>query len=281
MKFSERIGIIKAKDTIQVDYIDDDLKNGLWNAVQVFYLDQVDSKYIDQSSYRDFFYVLWHNFFKLPLDEIDNWYGTTRLQIREWFFRWEWYEVYDFIEYITKIESNTSAEKFIIFCNELLEQELSGYRFINGIIAPITSESEIQEIDEAITNTTNDKLIGVKTHLENALKLIANRDSPDYRNSIKESISAVESISKVLSSGSKNSLGSALDKLKGKIEIHPALERGFKQIYGYTSDSDGIRHALMEESKSDFEDAKYMLVACSAFVNYLIVKADKSGLMNK
>ena len=281
MKFSERIGIIKAKDTIQVDYIDDDLKNGLWNAVQVFYLDQVDSKYIDQSSYRDFFYVLWHNFFKLPLDEIDNWYGTTRLQIREWFFAWEWYEIYDFIEYITKIESNTSAEKFIVFCNELLEQELSGYRFINGIIAPITSESEVQEIDDAITNTANDKLIGVKTHLENALKLIANRDSPDFRNSIKESISAVESISKVLSSGSKNSLGSALDKLKGKIEIHPALERGFKQIYGYTSDSDGIRHALMEESKSDFEDAKYMLVACSAFVNYLLVKADKAGLINE
>ncbi len=281
MKFSERIGIIKAKDTIQVDFMDDDLKNGLWNAVQVFYLDQVESKYIDQSSYRDFFYVLWHNFFKLPLDEIDNWYGTTRLQIREWFYEWEWYEIYDFIEYITKIESNTSAEKFIIFCNELLEQELSGYRFINGIIAPITSESEVQEIDEAITNTANVKLIGVKIHLENALKLIANRDSPDYRNSIKESISAVESISKVLSSGSKNSLGSALDKLKGKIEIHPALERGFKQIYGYTSDSDGIRHALMEESKSDFEDAKYMLVACSAFVNYLLVKADKAGLINE
>jgi len=281
MKFSERIGIIKAKDTIQVDSIDDDLRNGLWNAIQVFYLDEVDAKYIDQSAYRDFFYTLWHNFFKLPLDKLDNWYGTTRLQIREWFFEWEWYEIYDFIEYITKIDSQTSSEDFINFCNDLLEKELSGYRFINGIIAPITSESEVQEIDQAINNSANDKLIGVKIHLENALRLIANRDSPDYRNSIKESISAVESISKVLASGTKNSLGSALDKLKAKIEIHPALERGFKQIYGYTSDSDGIRHALMEESKSDFEDAKYMLVACSAFVNYLIVKADKAGLMNE
>ena len=109
----------------------------------------------------------------------------------------------------------------------------------------------------------------------------ADRESPDYRNSIKESISAVESISKVLSTGSRDTLGGALDKIKGKIKLHPALEKGFKQIYGYTSDTDGIRHALMEEPTCDFEDAKYMLVSCSAFVNYLIVKADKAGIKLK
>jgi hypothetical protein len=29
----------------------------------------------------------------------------------------------------------------------------------------------------------------------------------------------------------------------------------------------------MDESTVEFEDAKYMLVACSAFVNYLLAKA--------
>jgi hypothetical protein len=28
----------------------------------------------------------------------------------------------------------------------------------------------------------------------------------------------------------------------------------------------------------DQEDARYMLVTCSAFVNYLVVKADKAGV---
>jgi hypothetical protein len=59
------------------------------------------------------------------------------------------------------------------------------------------------------------------------------------------------------------------------------LEKGFKQLYGYTSNSDGIRHALMEDHSCDFEDAKYMIVSSSAFINYLIVKADKSGLKLK
>ena len=63
--------------------------------------------------------------------------------------------------------------------------------------------------------------------------------------------------------------------------LHPALEKSFKQLYGYTSDSDGIRHALMDIYNCDFEDAKYMIVSSSAFVNYLIVKADKACLKLK
>jgi hypothetical protein len=278
MRFSERQGIIKAKDALQLDSMDDGLRSGLWNAITLFYFDRTGA-YIHESGYKTLFNNLWHNFFKLPLDTMDNWADTTKLQIRKWFFKWNWYEVYDFIEYITKIESPTNSDRFVEFCNKVLERDRSGYRFINGIIAPITSEVEVKEIDKAINSSSNAKLVGVKTHLENALRMLSDKESPDYRNSIKESISAVESISKVLSSGSKHSLGSALDKIKGKIKLHPALEKGFKQIYGYTSDSDGIRHALMEVSTCDFEDAKYMLVSCSAFINYLTVKADKSGLL--
>ena len=60
--------------------------------------------------------------------------------------------------------------------------------------------------------------------------------------------------------------------------MHTDLKKGFKDLYGWTSDSDGIRHALMEMPTVDAEDARYMLVSCSAFVNYLIVKADKAGI---
>lgn len=278
MKFSERIGILKAKETIQLDYIDDDLRNGLWNSFQIYYLDNINRQFICETYYYDFFKNLWHNFFKLPLDTLDDFKVTVKAQIREWFFNWEWFEVYDFIEFVSKTDSPTDNIEFINFCNGILEKEISGYRFINGLIVPITSESEVSEIDSAISNTGNSSLIGVKTHLETALRKLADRNTPDYRNSIKESISAVESIAKVISNNNRDSLGGALNKIKGKINLHPSLERGFKQIYGYTSDSDGIRHALTEESTCDFEDAKYILVSSSAFINYLIVKANKSGI---
>ncbi len=40
------------------------------------------------------------------------------------------------------------------------------------------------------------------------------------------------------------------------------------KLYGYSSDEDGIRHAILEEKEIGFDEAKFMLVACSGFVNY-------------
>ena len=50
----------------------------------------------------------------------------------------------------------------------------------------------------------------------------------------------------------------------------PSPKGAFDKLYGYTSDADGIRHALLEEDKVTFEQAKFMLVVCSAFTNYVI-----------
>lgn len=42
---------------------------------------------------------------------------------------------------------------------------------------------------------------------------------------------------------------------------------------------DGIRHAILEEPNVGFHEAKFMLVACSAFVNFLISKAEAASLL--
>ncbi|MGH6983986.1 MAG: hypothetical protein ACREEI_07150 [Stellaceae bacterium] len=55
--------------------------------------------------------------------------------------------------------------------------------------------------------------------------------------------------------------------------IHKARQDAFDKLYGYASDADGIRHALLDEEKLTYEDAQFMLVTCSAFVNYLIAVA--------
>ena len=52
--------------------------------------------------------------------------------------------------------------------------------------------------------------------------------------------------------------------------IHPVLEAAFEKLYGYTSDASGIRHAgQIDGPEATFDEAKFMLVACSGFVNYL------------
>ena len=74
----------------------------------------------------------------------------------------------------------------------------------------------------------------------------------------------------------KATLGKAIKKLEeAGVPVHGALKTAFLKLYGYTSDEGGIRHALSEQSTVGQEDARFMLVACSAFVNYLAVKKDK------
>lgn len=101
---------------------------------------------------------------------------------------------------------------------------------------------------------------------------MSDRQNPDYRNSIKESISSVESICKIVTKNDKASLGQALKLIEDQYGLHEALKKSLSQLYGYTSDGDGIRHAMLEESNLTYIDAKFMLVACTNFINYLIDK---------
>lgn len=52
-----------------------------------------------------------------------------------------------------------------------------------------------------------------------------------------------------------------------------ALKDGFLKIYGYSSDADGIRHAMSDVPTLTESDARFMLVSCSAFANFLIERA--------
>jgi hypothetical protein len=284
MNFSQRQGITPSSKPIQIDSMDIELRNGLWNGIQIYVLDSQakSSRYGGETQFHVLCKLIWHHFFKMTLDSIPEYDFKSEEYIKQRFYKAQWFEVYDFLEFIVAIDSNALSlnhEKFKEFCNGIFERDFAGYRFIEDQVSPIINDHEIKEIEESLGTTLRfTTLKGANIHLTEALTKISDRKNPDYRNSIKESISAIESIAKIISNNSKDSLGGALDKIKGKIKLHAALERGFKQIYGYTSDSDGIRHALTEEHNCDFEDAKYMLVSCSAFINYLVVKADKAGI---
>jgi hypothetical protein len=183
--------------------------------------------------------------------------------------------VYDFIECVANIfPVEETNEQFKKTCNQVLEQEISAYRFVGNQIVQITSKKEIAELEEALETP----LKPVRTHIENSLKLLSDRKSPDYRNSVKKSISAVEAICRLITKNKKATLGQALKEVETKVGLHGALEKAFSNLYGYTSSADGIRHSLMDEPTLSFEDAKFMLVSCSAFINYLVSKASKAGI---
>lgn len=271
MHFSQRHGYSLAQKAIQFESMDEELRSGLWNAVHIYLWEQAgigrwqatrDAMIFSAISH------LWHSFFKQPLDTIPYKLSETIQEVRDFFFAAEWFAVYDFVEFIAQHVSQPN--KFRDFCNGILAREKAAYRFAECDIAPISSEAEREAIESALATATG--IPGVSPHLKQALDLLADRQNPDYRNSIKESISAVEGLCRHLTGDDKATLGAALAILEKQGVLHGALKASWSSLYGYTSDADGIRHAMLDQPQLTYVDAKYMLVACSAFVNFMLAK---------
>lgn len=177
--------------------------------------------------------------------------------------------------YYNKLWERYNEPSLFEVTNSFFKRECVGYRFVDEIIVPISDNNEISAINESLSTGYK----SVREHILKANKLLADRDNPDYENSIKESISAVEAICVIITGakGGEATLGKMLKKMEEHgVVIHGALKDAFDKLYGYTSNANGIRHAgNIDGPSSTFEEAKFMLVACCAFINYITSLSSK------
>ena len=274
MSFSERYGY-EPKKPLQLESMDDDLKMAIHNVL-------VEFESSNGIQYYNILYLkIWRDFYVQDANDYYRYnYHIIKKGCEEKYNNLSWNRVYDFLEfYLNNVELkelNTGFDKskteLIEELNAVFEKYNSAYRFVDNKIIPITNQQEIKAIEEAAN--TGKKAIDY--HLKRAIEIFANKEHKDYVNTIKEAISAVEATVNFINGTEGKTLSDGLDILKEKKSIHPALCDAFKKIYGYTSDKkSGIRHCIFDGTDCipDFTDAKYMLVACSAFINYLLSKA--------
>lgn len=192
----------------------------------------------------------------------------------------QWYLKLNLIEFIIGYLDRRGSEilayhsimnNYIGELNSEFKRHNFAYRIVDKKIVEITSENEIVSIETAIADSTNN----IRLHLNKALELYSLRPYGDYRNSIKESISAVEAYCREKTN--EETLGKALNKLESLgITIPKMLKVAFDKLYAYTNQPDtGIRHALMDDEGKytpSNEEALFMLVSCSSFLNYLNAK---------
>lgn len=272
--FSERYGYKKVNDVIIKETITLEIKNTICN-----WYDELEECLLEE--YFELEKHLWIFFLNKRKADL---YGLYKPQSVIVPFildeEQEWYLKLDIIEKtIAFLSKNNYISKeymlhFIEALNNNFERLHFGYRIIENKIVEINSAEEIYSIENALRNTQSI----VKRHLNTALELYAIKPEGDYKNSIKESISAVEAFCREKTDA--NDLGKALRKMESKgFVIHPELRKGMEKFYHYTNDKrTGIRHALMDETGEyipSSEEALYMLVTCSVFINYLLVKESK------
>jgi hypothetical protein len=273
MKFSQRAGLQPTKLEVQISTVSPELRNRLWNVLHITNWNSVRYDWLGAPSNEDLqilFRKLWNDYFKRRIDELPILCRSAINELREYFIGCQWFQVYDLIEFVSdSTASGYSRTDFMNSCNAVLAEELSAYRFVAGKIVPISAKEDVAAIEAAIAQTAS-LFPTASQHLQAAISLLARKPNPDYRNTIKESISAVEALCNAVTGEPHGTLGQALKVLD--FRVHPALGLAFEKLYGYTSDAEGIRHALMDEQNLQQEDALFMLVACSAFIGYLVSK---------
>lgn len=269
--FSERQGYTKPSDIIIREQITPEIQNAILSCYDRFEEELSDSPY--GYVYSGIENHIWTHF----LNKRGGLYGSDMSVLCTYIDNKanEWYKKLDIIEYSIKCLytcAESSNSQYLFQLVDKLVEQLNGrfaqlnfaYQIVDKEIIEITAKEEIETIEEALYDSKDN----IKTHLSKALELYAQRPTGDYRNSIKESISAVEAISRNITE--ENVLN--FKKLEEKGVIVPSvLRQAFEKLYGYTNDrSTGIRHALMDDANApQAEEALFMLVSCSAFVNYL------------
>ena len=293
MRFSQRNGMASVREKLQVDEFDEGTRNVIWNETLIYLKGTFKCDLVIKRLRLDVF--------ELPIDSspIITQYGAggvghiRHVDYLDWLQDRIQYgdvaEVLDIVEYFadqdradawgqeygSSIYGGLGAPVCALPCekiDDLFAGMCVGYRFVNGVLCRIVSEEEIKSIESAINESPD----AVAEQLNKALLSFADREHPNYANSVKEAISAVESQCCILTGDPKASLGEALKNLETTgVKIHPALNKAIHQLYGYTSDDPGIRHGGTETSNVDAALAQFMLVSCSAFVNYLRMMAGR------
>lgn len=277
--FSERNGYRKHDNVLQFEKMDDDLRVSIFNELYEW-LNADEQNGIRLGVWT----VLWH----LPRDRFPLFASDFMDEMKKRIFEGEWFDPYDLIEFVAQCLSDKDSSEYsqctstsylmyyepelpiyVSSINRVLERERSGYRLVDVSVVAVTDDLELSAIDDAIGHGGDFE--GARVHLRRALECLSKKPEPDFPNTVKEAISAVESAVGAVAGGG-DTLGKALRTLKDDRVVHPALVKGWKEIYGFTSDEGGIRHASSDGNINvDYALAKYMLVSCSAFVNYLVM----------
>lgn len=278
--FSERYGYINPSEVIIREQITQDIQNGILNCYDQLctVIHKRGREANTEDPIKDIYSLMEKSIWVYFLNQRESEYIPNQPVIADCIVSPDikWYKKLDMIEYSIAFLIKEAAymgdfyfaldiaKALVKVLNEEFERLNFAYRIINNRIVELTAEEEITAIEKAL----NDSQDNIKIHLNNALELYGKKPTGDYRNSIKESISAVEAMSRNITGD--NVLNFKKMEDKGVI-IPPVLRQAFEKLYGYTNDkTTGIRHALMDDTNApQAEEALFMLVSCSAFINYL------------
>ena len=281
LSFGEREGAAKIPGPLNLCELSPKLRSLLWEATFESLADSVMRPGLGAYPWFD---QPWGTILKTrhvailhkPVDEFSPECRFHINPLKKLFFEGTYVEVFEFLEFVMR--SNDSPYEFADKITRALKHARAAYIVVdNRMIFPTATEEEAKALEGAFDELQGKSFAGARSHLLNAGEEL-NRG--EYANSVRESIHAVESISRAIVPGAK-ALAPALSALEERSHLHGALKKAFGALYGFTCEEQGVRHPLLDknEAEVDRESAVFMLGACASFVSYLANKGRQAGLI--
>ena len=288
--FSQRHGHEPLPEPMRLEELSDHLRREIWNATLRFLtMDRSGNDpsmgmlgAIEDGKTPVIIRDVLGEFLRLPHDEIDNRVlfnerHTNYRETKEIILRGAFNRVLDLIEIVANLpDKPKGTTQFIDIIQRQFERHAAAYWLDTSSrpfqFYPRSSKEQGVATQQAIKTLRERGMKGASTHLSQAAKHIK---AQRFADSVRDSIHAVESVACVIAQKENATLGQALDSLeKAGLRNHPALKKAFKNLYGYTSDERGIRHALLDQESADvgLDEAMFMFGACASFAAYLVNK---------
>jgi hypothetical protein len=187
-------------------------------------------------------------------------------------------EAFDFIEAVYEHLSEKYKEEWRERINEKLEDFNTLYRLNEeGLVEPIVSPEMEASLAQSKKLLKESKWAPAYKHLEKAKTLLFNRKKYDPCGSVGEAIKALESVARIIT-GEKLTLGKLSAEIGAKLNLPKPLDQItaiISKLWGYSSEKS--RHGQARLPQVGFEEAEIILHMCSAWINYLIKRAESGG----
>lgn len=201
----------------------------------------------------------------------------------------DWYQFYDCVEVVGR-ELKAAEEMYEGAPGNIRVDEFSydAYRAgVNGLFEMhqvgwrLNAKSQLES---ALPKALSERIDGVETSLDRfhaarehfvKAKTYALGVHRDYENSIKESVSAFESVGRVIYEQT-STLGDVLNRMKKEKVIPVMLISVMEKFYAYANAEPGVRHGGVLAPSSLEMDAEIAMHLSAAFIRYAIeVKLQK------
>ncbi len=234
--------------------LDDDLRAALWSVVRGVLFDAGDRAALLKR--------VWG---APPIGAlVDRFPEDGAAVIERWFTLVEPADVFRFLESVHEGLDPSSQSRFAAATNAAFERGSSDHRFVARRIAPVGSRSDAAAIERALTACKTAHWAEVEIYLLDAIAYLAEKPTPDTRESVQAAARAVQHAAVALTHEQYLDFDDALADLETKGHMARTLRAAYAGLVAYGN---------QPSRKTTEEEARLVLVTCAAFVSHLASRA--------